>query len=44
MGAASVNGMLQGWRDKSALQRFAEDLEQRKVNLNEKIAANENRV
>jgi len=39
-----ASGMLDGWREKSALQRFAEDLEQRKVNLNEKIAANEDRV
>lgn len=36
--------MLQGWREKSALQRFADDLEQRKLNLKAKILEDDARI
>lgn len=52
--AAAVNGsvnsavnqslMLNNWRNKSALQRFADDLEQRKMNLEGKKEENEERM
>lgn len=36
--------MLESWRDKSALQRFADDLKQRKLNLKSKIEQNDGRI
>ena len=42
--ATQTSMMLQGWREKSALQRFADDLEQRKLNLKAKIVEDDMRV
>jgi len=36
--------MLQDWRQKSALQRFADDLQQREQNLQTKMAEREHRI
>lgn len=44
LATTSASVMLPGWRDKSALQRFADDLEQRKANLKTKIEEDDSRV
>jgi hypothetical protein len=36
--------MLQDWRNKSALKRFADDLQQREQNLKAKVAEREDRI
>ena len=36
--------MMSDWRNKSALQRYADDLEQRKFNLKAKILENKDRI